>query len=213
MARKPKTQPSPDTAAPVPMLEPATPDEAAIPACRGRKPKDAALLSAPPSTASTDGAEADVPTAAPTKAPGRRGAGRKAKQAVGAETAAAVQDEVAGPQGQAPGRPEAEASPGLTEAGAPAAAAVLQAEAAADSDPVQPDRDPVSSAGEAARSAPDAETSLSAKPAAHWDRRADLVRFDWPAIEQTAAQDGLNQAMAKLLLAARAEGARSRWPF
>jgi hypothetical protein len=31
-------------------------------------------------------------------------------------------------------------------------------------------------------------------------------------IEQVAASDGPNQAMAKLLLAARAEGANSRWP-
>jgi len=39
------------------------------------------------------------------------------------------------------------------------------------------------------------------------------VRFDWPAIERVAAQGGPNQAMAKLLVAARAEGAQSRWPF
>ena len=49
--------------------------------------------------------------------------------------------------------------------------------------------------------------------AAQWDRAADHVTFDWPAIERTAAEDGPNQAMAKLLLAARAEGANSRWPF
>jgi len=39
------------------------------------------------------------------------------------------------------------------------------------------------------------------------------VQFDWPAIEQVAAQDGPNQGMAKLLVAARAEGGQSRWPF
>jgi len=39
------------------------------------------------------------------------------------------------------------------------------------------------------------------------------VRFDWPAIERTASQDGPNQGMAKLLIAARAEGANSRWPL
>ncbi len=37
------------------------------------------------------------------------------------------------------------------------------------------------------------------------------VTFDWPPIERTAAQDGPNQAMAKLLVVARAEGANSRW--
>lgn len=55
--------------------------------------------------------------------------------------------------------------------------------------------------------------SGQAKPAARWDRAADTVQFDWPAIERTAAQDGPNQVMAKLLVAARAEGANSRWPL
>ncbi len=55
--------------------------------------------------------------------------------------------------------------------------------------------------------------SEQAKPAAQWDRAADTVQFDWPAIERTAAQDGPNQVMAKLLVAARAEGANSRWPL
>ena len=41
----------------------------------------------------------------------------------------------------------------------------------------------------------------------------DTVQFDWPAIERTAAEDGPNQGMAKLLVAARAEGANSRWPL
>ncbi len=40
-----------------------------------------------------------------------------------------------------------------------------------------------------------------------------MVRFDWPEIERTAAQEGPNQGMAKLLVAARAEGANSRWPL
>ncbi len=52
-----------------------------------------------------------------------------------------------------------------------------------------------------------------AQPAARWDAASDRVTFDWPTIERTAAQDGPNQAMAKLLVAARAEGANSRWPF
>ena len=50
-------------------------------------------------------------------------------------------------------------------------------------------------------------------PAAWWDRASDRVRFDWPAIERTASQEGPHQAMAKLLVAARAEGAHSRWPL
>ena len=50
-------------------------------------------------------------------------------------------------------------------------------------------------------------------PAARWDANTGTTTFDWPVIEQVAAADGPNQAMAKLLLAARAEGAGSRWPF
>lgn len=49
--------------------------------------------------------------------------------------------------------------------------------------------------------------------AARWDAGTGTATFDWPRIEQVAATDGPNQAMAKLLLSARAEGANSRWPF
>lgn len=49
--------------------------------------------------------------------------------------------------------------------------------------------------------------------AARWDADTGMAVFDWPSIEQVAAAGGPNQAMAKLLLAARAEGANSRWPF
>ena len=52
-----------------------------------------------------------------------------------------------------------------------------------------------------------------AQPAALWDRATDTVRFDLVAIEQTASREGPNQAMAKLIVAARAEGANSRWPL
>ena len=206
MARKPKTQPSADAAAAVPMPEPAAPDEAALPARRGRKPKAVALLSASPSTASTDGAKADVPAAAPTKAPGRRGPGRKPKQAAGAEVAPSIQDGAAGPQDQAPREHQAEADSDLSEDEVPMGAAASQAEAAADSDPAR-------SASEAAQSIPETEASVPAAPAAHWDRTTDRVQFDWPVIGRAAAQDGPNQGMAKLLMAAWAEGAQSRWPF
>ena len=55
--------------------------------------------------------------------------------------------------------------------------------------------------------------NLDAQPAARWDRATNAVRFDWPAIERTAAANGPNQGMDKLLVAARAEGANSRWPL
>ena len=56
---------------------------------------------------------------------------------------------------------------------------------------------------------PPAETHA----AAQWHAETGTVTFDWPAIEQVAAAEGPNQPMAKLLLAARTEGATSRWPF
>ena len=66
----------------------------------------------------------------------------------------------------------------------------------------------VSLVGETAAEAPAAIPS-----AAKWDAATDAISFDWPAIEQVAATEGPNRAMAKLLLAARNEGANSRWPF
>ena len=75
--------------------------------------------------------------------------------------------------------------------------------------------DPVSAGagGDAAPPSSYLDTAAPAQPAAHWDRATDTVRFEWAEIERTAAQDGPNQAMAKLLVAARAEGANSRWPL
>ena len=214
MARKPKTPPSPDDAAVVQVPELAAPDEAAVPARRGRKARAAALSLASPAAADVgrpapDAAGTNDPKAGPTKAPGR-----KPKQAADAETALPIQDGAGALRDQASGQPEAKASLDLTGNDAHVAAVASQAETAADSDPVQqPDRDRVSPANEAAQSAPEAEASAPSKPAAHWDQVTDRVRFDWPAIERVAAEGGPNQAVAKLLVAARAEGARSRWPF
>ena len=57
------------------------------------------------------------------------------------------------------------------------------------------------------------EPAAKAQPAVHWDHATDTVRFDWPAIEQVASRDGPHQDTAKLLIAARAQGANSRWPL
>ncbi len=54
---------------------------------------------------------------------------------------------------------------------------------------------------------------IATPSAARWDANTGTATFDWPAIEQVAAASGPNQGMAQLLLAARAEGANSRWPF
>jgi hypothetical protein len=209
MARKPKTQPSSDLP---------TPDEAAVPAQRGRTLKAAAPspelpLAAKAGDLATDDARTAVPTAGPAKAPGRRGPGRKPKQAAGAETAPAVPDEAAELRSQAFRQPEAEATPDLIEDRTPTAAAASQADAVAGSDPAQPDLDPGRSADEPVQPLPEAGACGPAKPAAHWDRTTDRVQFDWAAIERAAARDGPNQGMARLLVAARAEGAQSRWPF
>ena len=58
-----------------------------------------------------------------------------------------------------------------------------------------------------------AADAASSAAAARWDAETGTATFDWPAIEAVAAIGGANQSMAKLLLAARAEGANSRWPF
>ena len=81
--------------------------------------------------------------------------------------------------------------------------------------------EPADAGGAAAEAKPDEPTPAPApakagtpsKSAAQWDPAADTVQFDWAEIEQTASRPGPNQVMAKLLVAARAEGANSRWPF
>ena len=79
--------------------------------------------------------------------------------------------------------------------------------------------EPVDAGGTAAEAKPSrpapapAKAAAASKPAAQWDPDAGTVQFDWAEIEQTASQPGPNQVMAKLLVAARAEGANSRWPF
>jgi len=79
----------------------------------------------------------------------------------------------------------------------------------------QPRRSPTPTlaASNAAPSGSSQNAATSAQPAVQWDRATDTVRFDWAEIERTASQDSPNQAMAKLLVAARAEGATSRWPL
>lgn len=51
------------------------------------------------------------------------------------------------------------------------------------------------------------------EPVAQWDRAADAVRFDGPELDRIASQEDPDQGLAKLLVAARAEGVGSRWPF
>lgn len=81
--------------------------------------------------------------------------------------------------------------------------------------PAIPTQQPAPEAAIQAGSA-DQEQVEAPKPepsAAKWNQATGTAAFDWPTIERVAAMDGPNQAMARLLLAARAEGANSRWPF
>ncbi len=185
-----------------------------VPTRRGRKPKADATLPDPVMTGSTDavgtetaGAEAVTDAMVGKRVQGRRG--RAPKQQAGTAISSVFQSD-AGQQVVADVDP-LEAAAGPTPAGDNAVIADM-----ADPVSVSDDSDAPSSAA-----GPDSETAgplgrsaaAPEKSAAQWDRATDTVRFDWAEIERTASQDGPNQAMTKLLVAARAEGANSRWPL
>ena len=207
------------TARDAPMARTPKADTPPTSAGRGRKPKAAAASTAAapaPEGGDTAAGVAGIGVAAPaessTPARGRRG--RKPGQQAGAV-------EPALPLAAGMDRLVAEASPtadGPESAGdesdTPAAelAFPVSDEPMSGAGPEAPENAAVQ-AGDAVPPSPHSDTSAPTAPAARWDRASDRVSFDWPAIEQTAAQHGSNQAMAKLLLAARAEGAQSRWPL
>jgi len=212
MARMPRALSSPDVAA-----------SGGIPGAirRGRKPKAAITMPEPFSALVNNDAAADsVPTDAdtagadPTGAsdvPRRGRGGRKPKQAAATATSPMRQEHATARRGRPPRQLKAEPEPTGDDTPTPEAASAMMA--AAGSDVAQPDADPGTLAHDAASSSISTDVSVPSRAAAQWDRATDTVRFDWPEIERTAAQVGPNQAMAKLLLAARAEGEHSRWPF
>ncbi len=183
MARKPKAQLHPDVAAALPMAIAAL-DNAPAPVGRDRTAQVAAISA---------------------KAP------RRPKQPTPAAAASA-------PEGQAPKRREPKRRTPQPD-GAPAETAAPGHEegpplaGAAGADPVPMDTASAAPGDGTQPPLPGLHAPSSAQPAAQWDRATDTVRFDWPAIERTAAANGPNQGMARLLLAARAEGANSRWPL
>ena len=183
MARKPKTQLHPDVAAALPVALAAM-DGAPAPARRGRKRIDASSPELP-APGRDDTGLGGVKADADGATPAK--APRRAKRPAAAAATSA-------PEGHAPKRraPQPDEAPELIEAGAPG----HEAGPGGDAQPPLPALD-----------------APPAQPAVHWDRATDAMRFDWPAIERTAAADGPNQGMAKLLVAARAEGAKSRWPL
>ena len=168
-----------------------------LPARRGRMPKTAGTPAEPDVAGS--GSAVTVETAGPD-----------------AVTDALTEQPGAGRRGQ-PSRRQAKtaiSSVFESDPGKQPVADVDPLEAAAGPTPAEDDAqiaemtDPVS-----ANEAPPRDTSANAAgsdgsgaSAAEWDRATDTVRFNWTEIERTASQDGPNQVMAKLLVAARAGG-------
>ena len=172
---------------------------AVIPARRGRKPKEAEPIGFAADTndgvEETEAVEAEAAIVTPVAKPARGRPGPKPKA-----------------------RPEP-AMTGLSDAKEPQPALDLgKATTAEMADPASAEDGgtPVSNNAAVDNVAPLALSqggSEQARSAARWNQVAGTVQFDWPAIERTAAQEGPNQVMAKLLVAARAEGANSRWPL
>jgi len=218
MARKPKAQPSPEAATATPAEELAAVNEAPTPARRGRKQKADTSSPALPSMmlnddAATNDVEADAEEAVPVDAPRRKDLNRKSAPPATAAAAPLHREQTRRGRGRTSRQLDAETTPDPVEQNAQETGPESRPEAAAIADPVQTDADPSRLSGDLQQPLPGLDVPSSTKPAAHWDRATDTVQFDWPAIERTAAEDGPNQGMAKLLVAARAEGANSRWPM
>lgn len=218
MARKPKNQPSTAAASALPAEKVAAMIETLAPARRGRKATAAASLPELPSTMDSGdmaagSVEADVQGADPIKAPGRKVLGRKPKPSAPAAVAAALQDNAWGRREPKPRKAKAEAIATPAADGVPGSEALPHTEGVASGNLAPPFAARDLSSDDAHQPLPGLNTPTPAKPAAHWDRATNAVQFDWPAIEQTASHKGPNQGMAKLLVAAHAEGANSRWPL
>ncbi len=219
MARKPKAARS-NAFAVSPEEVLATLSDAPAPVRRGRKPKAAAspepLTTMDSDDAAGGSADADRSIADPVAAPVRKRPGPKPKQRAGAAEAIPLRKGA----GAKPGR-KARASDATPD---PMSAADSRPDAGTDGqqdqqeqrrgpEPATPEATSASTASDAALPGSNQVAAAPAQPAAQWDRATDTVRFDWAEIERTALQDGPNQVMAKLLVAARAEGALSRWPL
>ncbi len=213
MARKPKIAPSTQATATISGQKRAAKEVTPVFVGKARKPKTAARMpelatAVESGHAAAEGADAAVHAA---DTPARARQGRMPKQAASTPAAPLFQENAKGRRGRKSIQPEAELQP--IGGDAPNAEVISPIEIAADSDAAPPVTDPGAPTIEAATSSSSPDTSVPSKPVAHWDRAADTVRFDWPKIERTASQEGPNQGMAKLLVAARAEGANSRWPL
>jgi len=219
MARKPKAASS-NAFAVSPEGVLAALSDAPAPLRRGRKPKAAASAGALATMDSDDavggGGDADGSITGPVAAPLRKRPGPKPRQRAGAAEAAPLQEDVVAKAGR-----EASPSHAIAE---PMPVADDKLDAGMDGqqsraqqvrghEPVMPDDTSRSGGSDAASAASSQDVEPSSQPAAHWDRATDTVRFRWLEIERVAVQAGPNQVMAKLLVAARAEGVSSRWPL
>jgi len=219
MARKPKAAPSNEFAT--------SPEEvlAALrdaPAPARREPKLKAAASPEPlATMDSDdavggSADADGSISDPVAAPVRKRPGPKPKGRAGAAEPMPLQDDAEATSGQEAQAPGAAPKPMSAAGGRPeteTADQQDQREQLGGPEPATPEATSASTASDAAPSGSSQATAAPAQPAAQWNRATDKVRFDWAEIERTASRDGPNQVMAKLLVAARAEGANSRWPL
>lgn len=193
-------------------------DGATAPIRRGRKPK---LTAIPPKvTVAPSGDNAAVNAiaaggrAADIEAPpARRRPGPKPRQRVEmAETAPLRTASVKpGRRARAPMPPASDTAPASSHQTIPALVSSPTSASDSVSGALLPGRG--QAAGQDATRSIASESADLAQPAAQWDRATDAVRFDWTAIQQTASREGPNQVLAKLLVAARAEGANSRWPL
>ncbi len=210
MARKPKPTLPIEAFLELPAL-----DETPAPVRRGRPPKSTKTPS-PSSVAEDDSvaaANADDAGAGAPDTLSKKPQGRKPKPSADAAAAPLSRKGLRRAQGQRGRKPDdAEPAAELKDA-APSAGAVGEDGLAAGGDTGGRNAAEGKPVDEAAIPPAVSQPLSSPKPAARWDRATDTVRFNWPEIEQTASQDGPNQVMAKLLVAARAEGAHSRWPF
>ncbi len=219
MARKPKAARSNEFAtSPEEVL--AVLGDAPTPARGGRKPK-AAVSPEPVATMNSDDAvggtaDADGSIADPVAAPARKRPGPKPKQRAGAAEAAPLQDHADAKPRRETQAPDADPEPVSAADGKPDGETDGQQdrqEQPRGLEPPTPEPAPTLATSNAASSGSSQNVAAPAQPAVQWDRATDTVRFDWAEIERTASQDGPNQVMAKLLVAARAEGANSRWPL
>ena len=216
MARKPKAQLHPDVAAALPVALAAM-DDAPAPVRRGRKAKADAPSPEPSASGHDDtpagGIQTDADGAAQAEAPRRKGPNRSPKSPATAAAAPLLGDSAPERRGPKRRMPKPDAAPERVGSEAPGDEEKSQTESDASTGPVPMDTEPAVPGDDVQPPLPGLDAPSSAQPAARWDRTTDRVRFDWPAIERTAAQEGPNQGMAKLLVAARAEGAESRWPL